>query len=55
MGGGGGEGEASVDAVEEEGVGGVGWGAWDGVGIAVAALEKAMLDGAARVTTASGR
>ena len=29
-----------------EEVGGFGWGAWDGVGVAVAALEKALLDGA---------
>ncbi len=46
MGGGGGEGESGEDAVEEEGVGGVWWGTWNGVGVGVAALEKALLDGA---------
>ena len=46
MGGGGGEGESGEDAVEEEGVGGVWWGTWNGVGVADAALEKAVLGGA---------
>ena len=49
LGGGGGEGESGEDAVEEEGVEGFWWGTWDGVGVAVAALEsleKALLDGA---------
>ena len=43
MGGGGGEGESGEDAVKEEGVGRVRWGTWNGVGVAVAALEKALL------------
>ena len=46
VGGGGGYGESGEDAVEEEGGGGVWWGTWNEVGVAVAALEKALLDGA---------
>ncbi len=46
VGGGGGEGESGEEAVEEEGVGGVWWDTWNGVGVAVAALEKALLDSA---------
>ena len=40
------EGKWGKDAVEEEGVRGVWWGAWNGISVAVAALEKALLDGA---------
>ena len=46
VGSGGGEGESGADAVEEQEVGRVWWGTWNGVGVAVAALEKALLDGA---------
>ncbi len=46
VGGGGGEGESGKDAVEEEGVGRFWWGTWNGVGVAVAALQKALSGGA---------
>ena len=48
MGGGGGEGKSGEDAVEEEGVGGVWYGTWNGVGVAAAELEKALLDNAGK-------